>query len=54
MRWRGEHGFENFLDDMGERPDGKTLDRKDVNLGYDPNNCKWSTAKEQANNRRNS
>lgn len=45
--------FENFLADMGVRPEGKTLDRID-NLGnYDPDNCKWSTAQEQQQNKRN-
>ena len=46
--------FENFLADMGERPEGKTLDRKDSNKGYGLDNCKWSTPKQQANNRRTS
>lgn len=40
-----------FLADMGERPVGKTLDREDNDLGYSKENCKWSTPKEQANNR---
>jgi hypothetical protein len=44
--------FENFLADMGERPEGKTLDRIDVNGNYEPNNCKWSTHSEQIKNQR--
>lgn len=44
--------FENFLADMGERPDGTTLDRKDVNGDYEPNNCKWATLPEQQHNTR--
>lgn len=49
-RWA--NSFENFLEDMGERPEGKTLDRVDVNGNYEPANCKWSTPTEQARNRR--
>lgn len=49
-RWR--KSFENFLADMGERPDGKTLDRESPFGNYEPENCKWSTPKEQANNTR--
>lgn len=44
--------FENFLKDMGERPRGKTLDRKNNNLGYFKKNCRWATAAEQRNNQR--
>lgn len=45
--------FENFLADMGERPDGTTLDRQNVNGHYEPGNCRWATPVEQSNNKRN-
>jgi hypothetical protein len=49
-RW---HKFENFLEDMGRRPVGKTLDRyPDKNGNYEPGNCRWATQTEQMYNTR--
>lgn len=46
--------FENFLRDMGERPSpNHTLERKNNNLGYEPENCCWATRTQQQRNRRN-
>ena len=51
--WLGDEGFNNFVKDMGFKPDVHySIDRIDVDKNYGPDNCKWSTPKEQANNRR--
>jgi hypothetical protein len=44
--------FENFLADMGLKPVGTTLDRKNNELGYSKSNCRWATPVQQNNNRR--
>lgn len=49
-RWR--ESVENFYSDMGNRPSGKSLDRINNDGNYSPENCKWSTNREQSNNKR--
>jgi hypothetical protein len=49
QRWQT---FENFLQDMGPRPPGYSIERIDVNGNYEPSNCKWIPHNEQWKNRR--
>ena len=48
-RW---DSFANFIEDLGERPDGLTLERRDVYGNYEPTNCYWATLSVQTENRR--
>lgn len=49
-RWLGKDGYNNFADDMGERPKGTTLDRIDGSKGYSLDNCRWADSHTQRMN----
>lgn len=51
--WLGPNGFTNFVSDMGERPNGYSIERIDNNLNYSSKNCIWVDRKTQNNNKRN-
>lgn len=49
-RWDNPLAFVNFIRDVGDRPEGMTLDKVNNNEGYSKDNCRWATKKQQQNN----
>jgi hypothetical protein len=49
-RWLSPDGFQNFIEDMGDRPNGYQLDRINVDGNYEPSNCRWVSKYQQMAN----